>query len=288
MGIQGVSTKGITTLLAGCAAGAALAGCGAAQTISQAVDPVARAADITAQAPGYRLAGTIQIGVAGKSIGATMNGVFVRRPAAGSVTMHMALPGHALTIDERLAGKTLYIHTPGSTAATGGKPWAKLSLGQLTGNSSLSGLQNDSANPGQFVDFLRAAASKVIYAGPATIRGAATKHYRVTIDLDRYAKLVPAASRAAAGHAVAVLEAALGSHSLPMDVWLDHQGRVRQLQMNLAECVASHRVSMAMTMDFYDFATQAIPSAPPASQVKDVTGVAKSAMQQTPPACPSA
>ena len=278
-------TRGITTLLAAGAAGAALAGCGAAQTISQAVDPVARAADVTAQAPGFRIAMTLRYGIAGKTVGATMTGEFTRRPQAGSLTGHIAVPGHPVTLTERLAGSSLYLRVPGAAQATGGKPWIKISTGGLAAHSSLGGLPNASSDPSRFVDYLRAAGNKIIYDGPATVRGIATKRYHAEINLDRYAAQVPAANRALARHAVADLEAALGSHLMPVDVWLDHQGRVRQMHMSLAQCVAGHRLSMEMTMSFYDFGAQTIPAPPPPSQVHDLTAQAKRAVQQTPPGC---
>lgn len=288
-------TRGISTLLVTSVAGVALAGCGTAQTISQAVDPVARAADITAQAPGFRLAGSMQFAVAGRSAGATMTGVFVRHPKAGAITAHITLAGRSVQMQERLAGSSIYIHVPGASAVSAGKPWVKISIAGMAGGPGLTGVQGGSADPSQFVDYLRATGSHITRVGTSTIRGVAATHYRAAINLDRYPKLASPAEQSTARHTIAVLEAALGSHRLPVDVWLDHQGRVRQMRMMLAACLAGHRMSMAMTMDIYDYGPQTIPAAPAPSQVHDITALAKQraaqsqgAQGQLPPACPAA
>ena len=84
-------------------------------------------------------------------------------------------------------------------------------------------------DPSQFVDYLRAVSSSTKSLGAATIRGVSTTHYRATIDLTRYAKLVPPSQRAAAQRGISTLESALGSHTLPIDAWIDRKNLVRRI-----------------------------------------------------------
>ncbi len=263
----------LTTLVA-LAAAVALSGCGATKAISGAVDPVAQAATTTAHTPGYRMSVTTVATTAGATVRGTMTGVIDTVRHTGAFTTNETVAGHAVSIDERLSGTTIYMKLPNQQALdalTGGKPWLKLDFSRALGAFGLGGLTTQSSNPAQFLDYLRAVGAKHTRVGTETVDGVHTTHYHVVINLDSYPKLFPASRRAAAARGVSTLESAIGSHTMPMDAWIDSQHMLRRTSFSFAECVQSQRLKLAMTMNLSDYGQQSVPAAPSASDTYDLT-----------------
>lgn len=260
--------------LASAGAAIALSGCGATKAISGAVDPVAQAATTTAHAPGYRMSATIDATAAGTAVHGTMAGVYDSAQHLGAFTQRESVAGHTISIDERLSGTTVYMRlpsSPGLDRLTGGKPWVKLDFSRALGAFGLGGLTTQSSNPAQFIDYLRAVGAKTQRVGTATIDGAQTTQYRAVVDLENYPKLFPPAGRAAAARGVATLESVTGSHTMPMDVWIDSHRLLRRMSFSFGECVQSQHVTMAMTMSLSGYGSQAVPSLPSSSDSYDLT-----------------
>jgi hypothetical protein len=259
---------------AGIALAAALCGCGATHAISGAVDPVAQAATTTAHAPGYRLSAIIDATGATGAVHGTMAGVVDTADHTGAFTQVESVAGHTIALTERLSGTTVYMRLPNQQALqrlTGGKPWLKIDFSRALGAFGLGGLTTQSSNPAQFIDYLRAVGAKTKRVGTATIDGTQTTHYHALIDLDNYPKLFGPARRAAAARGVATLEGAIGSHTMPMDVWIDSHSMLRRISFSFGECVQSQRLTMAMTMNLSDYGQQSVPAAPSSSQAYDLT-----------------
>ncbi|HJS94876.1 MAG TPA: hypothetical protein VJ741_11460 [Solirubrobacteraceae bacterium] len=271
-----MSRKLITAALtlASIALAAAVTGCGATKAISGAVDPVAQAATRTAQAPGYRMSVSTVATTAGTTVRGTMTGVIDTARHTGAFTTNETVAGHAVSIVERLSGTTIYMKLPNQSALdslTGGKPWLKLDFSRALGAFGLGGLTTQSSNPAQFIDYLRAVGAKHTRVGTATIDGVQTTHYHVVINLDNYPKLFPADRRAAAARGVSTLENAIGSHTMPMDAWIDSQNLLRRMSFSFGECVQSQHLTLAMTMNLSDYGPQTVPAAPAASDAYDLT-----------------
>jgi hypothetical protein len=271
-----VSRKLITAALtlASIAATAAITGCGATKAISGAVDPVAQAATRTSHAPGYRMSVSTVATTAGTTVRGTMTGVIDTARHTGAFTTNETVAGHAVSIVERLSGTTIYMKLPNQSALdslTGGKPWLKLDFSRALGAFGLGGLTTQSSNPAQFIDYLRAVGAKHTRVGTATIDGVQTTHYHVVINLDNYPKLFPAGRRAAAARGVSTLENAIGSHTMPMDAWIDSQNLLRRMSFSFGECVQSQHLTLAMTMSLSDYGPQTVPAAPAASDAYDLT-----------------
>ena len=271
-----VGRKLITAALtvASIAVATAISGCGATRAVSGAVDPVAQAATTTAQASGYRMSATIDaIGPTG-TVHGTMTGVFDAARHTGAFTQRESVSGHTITLAERLSGATMYVRLPSQPALdrlTGGKPWIKLDFSRALGAFGLGGLTTESGNPAQFIDYLRAVGAKTRRVGTATINGAQTTHFHAVIDLDNYPKLFPAAQRGAAARGVSTLESAIGSHTMPMDVWIDSHSLLRRMSFSFGECVQSQRLTMAMTMNLSQYGPQTVPPPPSPSRAYDLT-----------------
>lgn len=252
----------------------ALNGCGASNAISGAVDPVAQAATTTAHSPGYRVSATIVATSAGTTVHATMAGVIDSAQHTGAFTQRESVGGQTVSIAERLSGTTVYMRLPsepGLARLTGGKPWIKLDFNRTLGAEGLGGLPTQTTDPSQFLDYLRTFGAKPTKLGTATIDGTRTTHYRVVVDLDNYPKLFPPSRRAAAARGVASMERLIGTHTLPMDAWIDSANLLRRMSFSFGECVQSQHLNLAMTMNLSGYGPQAIPAAPPASQAYDIT-----------------
>jgi hypothetical protein len=209
---------------------------------------------------------------AGKELGFTGDGLvdFVGKKFQMTVTLP---PGTGLTgtIEERLIDKVLYLKLPAASPATGGKSWVKIDTSSLgTGNSGLNSLDQ---NPADILGTLRSVSNSVSKVGTEDVRGVPTTHYRADIDLAKAAT----ASGAGAGLSATTIneyKQALGSSSLPEDVYLDKDGLPRRLSLSIKPQAGSTASSaavgaIAITIDFFDYGKAETGSivAPPASEV---------------------
>jgi hypothetical protein len=247
-----------------------IGGCGSGQTVTA----VERAADVTTAMPGYRLSATMSVTtpVVGR-MQLRMNGVYDRPARTGSMTAGETVGGRRLRFTELFSGLTFYMHATGIpqlSRLTDGRRWLKFDMSRMLGAMGIGALPTGT-DPSQFVDYLRAVGSSETRTGTATVRGIPTTRYHATIDLDRYSKLVPPRQRSTAQRGIDTLESALGSHTLPVDVWIDHHHMVRRLGLVFAECVSGQRIHLGVSMDLYDYGPQAQPSLPRAIQVYDIT-----------------
>jgi hypothetical protein len=268
-----------------------ITGCGAGRTVSQTLDPVARAADVTSKLPGYRMQAEMTMSTAGGSVQATMSGVMNRADRTGQITTHEDIAGHALTVAERLSGLTLYMDAaglPGVGNVTHGKPWLKLDMTRTLGALGLGSLSASSSDPSQFVDYLRAVSANTKRLGAETVRGVPTTHYRAVVDLRRYPNLVAPSQRAAAKRGILALETALGSHTMAMDVWVGADKLVRRLHFGYPECVNDQKLNLSMTMDLFDYGPQPKTQLPSDAQAFDLTPLLATAMQNIKLGCTAA
>jgi hypothetical protein len=267
-----------------CAA-AFIAGCGSSGPPKA---DVVRAADTTAQAPGYRMAGIglISGGRTGK-IALALAGSFDRTDGLGSLITVVDVAGRRIELPELLSHLTVYVSAkaiPGGASLTGGKTWIKIDLSRTLAAISAGSLPT-ATDPTQFVDYLRAVGSNATRLGTATIRGIKTTHYRATVDLNRYPGLVAPSQREAVRHSVGQLEAMLGRDTLPFDVWIDDHSLVRRLDLSFTECVSNVKSSFSMTMDLYDYGRQSKPQIPPPKRVYDLTPLVSAGLKHAKLGC---
>jgi hypothetical protein len=159
---------------------------------------------------------------------------------------------------------------PNAAKLAGAKQWLKLDMSRVIGGAGISSLPT-ATDPSQFVDYLRAVSSGITNAGGATVRGVHTTHYHAIVDLDRYPRLVAPRRRQAVAASVKNLETTLGSHKMPLDVWIDGQHLVRRLALDFGECVSGAHFRFSMSADLYDYGPQPRPKIPQDSQTYDLT-----------------
>jgi len=274
------------------AGGVAVSGCGASATL----DPIARAAEVTGQQSGARFSLTTQLAstaLPGGGFSITANGYLDERDRSGEMTMDLsgtpgasALPGTgAGTVRMIFQYPVIYMNTPFLAGKLPeGKTWMKLDLSKAAqaDGIDLSQLSSfDETDPTQFLEYLRASSGGVATVGSETVDGVPTTHYHATLQLSGILAHLPSSAQAAAKSA---LEQLGNAGAIPVDVWVDAQGRVRRIQLSIAASVpasassgvtgAATGVSGTVTMDFTSYGPTPPIVAPPASEVFDATSLA--------------
>ncbi|MDQ0753830.1 hypothetical protein QF034_008061 [Streptomyces africanus] len=266
--------------VAGVLAGTVLVGCGddtgdgardssaEGSTQEDGTQAVRSAYDRTAEEDTARV--KLQVRTSAQGASETANGQGAVDLDDGDSVMTLTVQGQR--IEQRVVDQVLYQKMP-KGQAPGGKPWIKIDLGKVsaqqgTGDRSMS-------DPAQSAAYAKAITDEdVTKKGTATIDGVETTRYRVSVDV---AKL-PGGD---------TLRQQVGP-TLPMDVWLDEEGRMRrqQIDMTLKAAPGStersstdassspQKVTVRTVMDFTDFGTEVEADAPPAGQVTDMTGKA--------------
>ena len=276
--------------LAAAAAVVGTAGCGSSAT----VDPVAQAADVTQQQPGEQLKFTEQVSTPAlpTPITFTGSGYVNQHQKAGVLTFDLSsipgasrLPGDK-TMEIRFKFPVVYLKAGFLTShLPGQKSWMKIDLqqaGQAAGINFSQLAQNGASDPTQFLNFLKASGS-VSKVGSETVNGAATTHYKATLNLGRVVDRVPAADRAAARAGVNQLEKLSGTSTMPVDVWIDSSRRVRREQVSFRASLpgaGSGPVGATMTADFVGFGPTPPVTNPPSDQVFDVTNLAAAGLKK--------
>jgi hypothetical protein len=268
---------------------AALAGCGA-QSSKAAPAPPARTVllqsiDLTAAAKTAHMSMTAVVSGAGSASAFAIraDGAADLGTGDSQLTMHLggAMSGLlAGGIEVRSVGGVAYMRVPSLPSfVAGGKEWFKIDLPKIgTGSDATLGLGSES-DPTKFLAYLETVSDGVRDVGPDVVRGVETTHYHADLDLTKAvdgAKVPPALRRK--------LEQLLAPHSshlapIPVDVWVDAQGLVRRIRMQLdlgsflGAAAAGHAgsaPSVTISIDLFDFGAPVHVVAPPADQVSDL------------------
>ncbi len=180
----------------------------------------------------------------------------------------------------RQVGGIAYYRLPAELRAQtqGGKPWIEIDLDKMYHERygvSPSEMQGAQADPTRQLAYLRGVAGSVDKLGTGKVRGTQTTHYRAVVDLDKAAaKGGPKTQRT-----YDKIERQLGTSKLPVEAWLDGQGRVRRFLMSMtiplqdaASTGADHGATAKTTIveEFYDFGTPVEVSPPPPDQTADL------------------
>jgi hypothetical protein len=151
-----------------------------------------------------------------------------------------------------------------------GKTWMKIDPARLPRSVSGGTQVGDPVEP---FDYLKELDSDhVTEVGTETVNGTRTTRYRVEVEVTTLAQ----GDRGQAQE----LRRQLGTSSVPVDLWLDEQGRLRQetVRLTLRPLKDSTptdredtRVTSTTTLRFDDFGTRVSVQPPPAAQTADVT-----------------
>jgi LppX_LprAFG lipoprotein len=135
-------------------------------------------------------------------------------------------------------------------ALPAGRQWLKLdlaALGKEQGFDLEQLAQAARGDPSQSLDYLGAASDDFEEVGTETVRGVETTHYTGTIDLEKLAAQAPAAMRSSYRQAIEVS----GVKTVPVNVWLDHDGMARRVRYDMP--LPGQEGSVTSTIELYDF-----------------------------------
>lgn len=175
-------------------------------------------------------------------------------------------------LEVRTIGTTIYERLPAQlTRGAGGKPWLKIDLAEVAkatgGNAQQLSQLGQSSDPAQSLKYLSAASDSVTTVGKEPVRGVASTHYKLTVDLAK------SAQKSGLGQsAITSFKKLYGTTTFPMDVWIDAQGRATRVAYSLT----TSAVSVAFNEEIYNFGKADISTAttPPAAQTQDISSLA--------------
>ena len=235
----------------------------------------------------------------GKPVAVTAEGAFDYTARKGRLVVDVGsvgLPGVATgtKAEMLLDGDVVFMKFPG--VGLPDKPWVRVDAAERAASgaagSPIGGLdQLGSSDPTAALDMLRGVAKDVREIGEEKVRGTTTTRYRGTVDLKAALAKVPENRRAQLDALAEQLEA----ESIPVDVWVDGDGRARRLVYAVAlpgpDGGASTgaaddtgaELKMTTTIEFFDFGTKVDLKLPPAEQIVDPASMQPSG---TPPPQP--
>lgn len=172
------------------------------------------------------------------------------------------------TVEE---GSVVFLRLPEGEGPT---PWVRLTVGENLVTPQLEQLFTLApGDPRKHLSYLLGVI-EAEQVGQEEIRGATTTHYRATADLPRAAEQADETVRAFVQQQVE----RLGLTELPVEFWLDDQGRVvrQSFSYDLAgvtlpgeELVGELEGEAATTIEYFDFGTDVDVRLPPEDQVTD-------------------
>lgn len=259
----------VVGVLASLVAGCSVVGTSPAQSV--------RRAFVTTVAAGpAQVAVAARTTVAGQAVDVTGDGVVDVSGQAADLTLHLPTIGDLRTVVVR---GVAYAQVPAmfSFFLADSKPWASVNLdrlAQLQFGTPLAQLGGTS-NPFEQLRYLEGIRDDAREVGREPIDGVETTHYSATIDLDR----TPAAQDPATRPAVDRLRALLGSAALPVEVWVDDDGRIRRATQTIAPNPSPgatpdpSSTGSTTTVTFRAYGVPADISAPPPDQVTDLASL---------------
>ncbi|MGH2832702.1 MAG: hypothetical protein ACRDK2_07995 [Solirubrobacteraceae bacterium] len=273
---------GTPALIAATAIALSTSGCGASS-----VDPIAQAAEATSRLPGTQITFSEQLSSPSlpQQIVISGTGYINQSGHTGQLSMKFPqLPGAPsslsnATIQMVFQYPVFYMKFPQalSEKLPGGKPWMKFnvqSASQAAGINLLALSSTTELDPTQYLNFLRGASGEVTELGRETVNGVGTTRYRATIQIGRIVEHLPAAQRAGAEAAVRQLQKLGGLSSIPVEVWIDDAHRVRQERIDIHKQVSGTPINATVTVNYLSFGSAKPITAPPPSQVYDITALA--------------
>lgn len=211
-----------------------------------------------------------RLGGAGSGVSIDGEGVVDFEAKTSQLTLTVPAAGK---LEVRQIGDVVYTKVPEAFAAqTGGKTWIKID-GATAQQSGLSDLVGGGNDPAQSLEYLRGVTGDVEEVGTETVRGEQTTRYRATVDLRKAAGAVPEDRRKAFEASIQQL----GTADVPVEVWVDEDGRTRRVVTSIPVSAGSTSPApsaagddVKVTVEFFEFGVDVDVQAPPAAEVGDL------------------
>jgi LppX_LprAFG lipoprotein len=227
---------------------------------------IASSGDELAKSRSAKFRGTTSSPGGGAGPKVTFNGAFNFESRTGEYTVDaesLGLQGSG-KVRALLVGGLLYLSLnaldAGASASNPeleGKKWLELDPALFGGEGQIG--QSD---PNGSLDALRGAAGDVKKVGTEKIRGTRTTHYRVTIDVEQAVANAPEEEQEQVRSSIA----ALGSGTIPADVWIDSKGRLRKMRLRVG---GSATRGGSVGFEYFDLGARVNVEQPPAGEVVD-------------------
>lgn len=244
-------------------------GVATARGTSRDLERVAKSGDALAKSGSAKFRGRSTHDTGGKGSSVAFDGTFDFGQRAGEYSTSASafgVPGNEKVRGLFLGGSVLLglnvlRNQPGFESVPEGKAWLQVDP-DTVGTSDIA--QRD---PSSSLDALRGASGKVSRAGSDKVRGVNTTHYRVTLDLAKAISNSPEAQR---DH-VETSVIALGTRSIPADVWIDSKGRVRKLRLRLKGGTVANPGSVEF--EFFDLGAPVTVTQPDPNSIVDLSQI---------------
>jgi hypothetical protein len=273
-----MTARRVLSLLCLAVCAAPLVGCGG-DTLS--FDPVASAANTTVASQSERVSFTATMnvdGVGGMAFSGA--GIFDGRTRSGALNMRFTMPADVQAqlggadptmqmIMDGSDGLVMYMRSPLFRTLPSDK-WVKLDMEKLAKKQGIdlsSVLDAGQADPSQSLHMLMAS-TDAHPVGYDRVRGVFTTHYTLNVDLGRLAK-----GSAALRKTFEMLHKLTGVQSFPAEAWIDNQGRVRRMKIDMSFNTPTGAFTMSMTEDLYAFGVKVNVQPPDSSQVLDASAL---------------
>ena len=205
--------------------------------------------------------------------------------ARGAMSMQLPVDltgGREVEIEMAFDGTTVFMNFEPMLEQLGvDTEWVSFDMAELTkaaGGIDIAQLQGNN-DPTQALAMLKGVADDVEEVGEEEVRGTDTTHYRATVDLE-------AALRESGGvtdpEQFERFLDLLGREQVPVDVWIDDEGRVRR--QTYEQPIPGQSQSLTMTIELYDFGTDDEIELPDPDDVTDVTDLVTRRAEATAPA----
>ena len=249
-------------------------GCG---SDANAAERIAAAPEITSEGGSARMAMKMTMAGGAQNIEMTAEGAVEFATQRGTMTMDMGAATEQMggKIEMITDGSTIYMKMPNAEQLGLKTPWMKMDMDALTGTPGMGNLQQLNNDPSNSMQLLRGVADDVEEVGTEELRGAQTTHYKATIDLN---KALEEAPKDAQEYLRQQFETA-GITQLPVDVWIDDEGRMRRqsFEMDLSKIEGADApgapTSMTLDMELFDFGAPVDVKPPPAKDVTDFADI---------------
>jgi hypothetical protein len=276
----------VAVLAAGCSSGSPSAPTGAHPTGQ--IDPlamVAAASDTIDSAGALAFDFSTTISTGGQRISGSGSAVAAADGSRTHMTMNYdSFPGMPDGFDMELflVDGVMYMSTStfaalgADTDASGGKDWVSMDLNDVVpGFESFAKLGSGQNDPSQAFEYLKGA-SEVQLVGTEDVDGESTRHLRGTLDLEKAVSQLPADAQEEVRTTMDQFQSQFGSTSMPFDVWVDDQGRIRRMTYALKSSPdAAQALSMSITVDITDYDADMdfdVPSRDEAVDLNDLLG----------------
>lgn len=239
-----------------------------------------------AKTAAFRLDETVQAkSSSGSSQTAVITGSGQANFATKAFTASINAPSGG-TIKVLLVNGIEYLQIPAAerSQVPGHRPWVSINLNTLSqarlGASFSQIASTGNSNPAQALSQLSAVSRGVSRIGTATVAGVPAAEYRAQVSLDKAAARAQAMGGAQAAQALRQEIKALGTATLPVDVWVDAHHLVRQIRYHVplpATGTGGGSGTATVTITYTNFGGPVQLSPPPSGQTANIT---KQALQR--------